>query len=421
MTVVLECPSPPLHPDTIASSEISLEDLEQHRRELTGYCYRMLGSFFEADDAVHETMVRAWRGLGGFEGRSAVRSWLYRIATNVCLDLLRGRHRRALAMDLGPASSADSFTSATRPGEAWMEPIPDARVLAEDGHPADVAAARESIRLAFVAALQVLPARQRAVLILCDVLRWHATAVAELLETTVASGNSALQRARATLAERSIDGATSSTAVDAGQQELLDRYVDAFERYDIASLVTLLHEDAVMSMPPYDFWLRGPVEMGRWFLGKGIGCQGSRLLATAANGCAAFASYRPDPEGGYFAWAIEVIEVSGDRIVGHHSSSTPTSSPPSGSPTTSQATSPPISRPTTSPSPTKSSSCDSSVLAFRSRIEQPTRRAASCHRANASTTARSSPPVVASGQFATSAPSRTSTTVAWMVARSTLL
>src|SRR6478735_5767488 len=234
-------------------------DLETYRRELTGYCYRMLGSGFEADDAVQETMVRAWRSLDGFEGRSALRSWLYRIATNVCLDMLRGPQRRALAMDLGPASSADSFHGVTLPEHAWVSPIADSRVLPEDGDPAEMAASRETIRLAFVTALQHLPARQRAVLILREVLRWQASEVAELLDTSVASVNSALQRARATLATRDLD--TSSTAsVDEEQQQLLARYVDAFERYDMTSLVSLLHEDAIMSMPPYDFWLSGPEE-----------------------------------------------------------------------------------------------------------------------------------------------------------------
>ena len=298
------------------TSEVRAEDLETYRRELTGYCYRMLGSAFEADDAVQETMVRAWRGLDAFEGRSALRSWLYRIATNVSLDMLRSRERRARPMDMGPAGTADSFHGETLPEHAWLQPMPDARVLPEDGDPAELAATRDSIRLAFVAALQHLPARQRAVLILREVLCWQAAEVAELLDTTVASVNSALQRARATLSTLDVEAAP---AVTADQRDLLARYVDAFERYDVESLVAILHDDAVMSMPPYDFWLRGPVEMSRWFLGTGIGCKGSRLVATAANGCAAFGSYRVDEErGGHSPWALQVIEVSGDRIVGHH-------------------------------------------------------------------------------------------------------
>ncbi|MGQ0774766.1 MAG: RNA polymerase subunit sigma-70 [Pseudonocardiales bacterium] len=249
-----------------------------------------------------------------------MRSWLYRIATNVCLDMVRGRQRRARPMDFGPSSTADSFTGATRPEHAWVSPVQDARVLPGDGDPAEQAVLRETVRLAFVTALQYLPARQRAVLILREVLRWQATEVAELLETSVASVNSALQRARATLAARDVSetGAAHPLTVDADQQELLARYVDAFERYDIDSLVSLLHDDAVMSMPPYNFWLRGPVEMGRWFLGQGSGCRGSRLVATSANGCAAFGSYRPDAQGGHQPFALQVIEISGDRIVGHH-------------------------------------------------------------------------------------------------------
>jgi RNA polymerase sigma-70 factor (ECF subfamily) len=298
-------------------TDVRFEDLEQYRRELTGYSYRMLGSAFEADDAVQETMVRAWRNLDSFEGRSSVRSWLYRIATNVCLDMLRGRQRRARAMDIGGPYAADEFKGDTLPEQAWMTPIPDSRVLPENGDPAELAAERETIRLAFVAALQHLPARQRAVLILREVLRWQATEVAELLDTSVASVNSALQRARATLAERELED-TDVRTEDAEQQELLARYVDAFERYDIESLVALLHEDAVMTMPPFNFWVAGPVEMGKFFLGAGHSCEGSKLIATSANGAYAFGSYKPDPAGGHMPWAVQVIEVSGNRIVAHH-------------------------------------------------------------------------------------------------------
>ncbi|HEY3895932.1 MAG TPA: sigma-70 family RNA polymerase sigma factor [Pseudonocardiaceae bacterium] len=305
----------PVHSDAVGRIEIQPEDLEQHRRELTGYCYRMLGSFFEAEDAVQDTMVRAWRGSDGFEGRAALRSWLYRIATNVCLDMLRGRERRARPMDLGPASTANATLGPVHPEHTWIEPIPDAGVLPSDGDPADLAVSRETVRLAFVTALQHLPPRQRAVLILRDVLRWQASEVAQLLESSVASVNSALQRARATIAGCDLD---SSPEVATEQRDLLAQYVDAFERYDIARLVTLLHDDAVMSMPPYDLWLRGPIEMGRWFLGTGKGCHGSRLVPTAANGCAAFGAYRPDGNGGFQPFAIQVIETSGDRIVGHH-------------------------------------------------------------------------------------------------------
>jgi RNA polymerase sigma-70 factor (ECF subfamily) len=293
-----------------------LEELDRYRRELTGYCYRMLGSGFEAEDAVQETMVRAWKAMDSFEGRSAVRSWLYRIATNVCLDMLRSRQRRARPMDLGPSGTADASLGAPLPEATWVQPIPDDRVLPEDGDPAELAAARETIRLAFVTALQHLPARQRAVLILREVLKWRASEVAELLDTTVPSVNSALQRARATLAAR--DVATTTKAPDADQQALIARYVDAFERYDVSELVTLLREDAIMSMPPFPLWLRGPDQIARFFLGQGIGCKGSKLVATSANGSVAFGSYKPAEDGTRRPWAIQVIEVSGDRIVGHH-------------------------------------------------------------------------------------------------------
>jgi RNA polymerase sigma-70 factor (ECF subfamily) len=247
-----------------------------------------------------------------------VRSWLYRIATNVCLDMLRGRQRRARPMELGPSSAPEAHhLGALLPEHAWVSPIADDRVLAPDADPAEIAASRESIRLAFVTALQHLPARQRAVLILCEVLRWQATEVAELLDTSVAAVNSALQRARATLGALQLDA--PARAVDEDQRELLARYVDAFERYDVETLVTLLHEDAVQSMPPFAMWIRGSANIGRWLLGPGIGCSGSRLLPTAANGCAAFGQYRVDPDGGHKAWALQVIEVSGPRISGFHS------------------------------------------------------------------------------------------------------
>ncbi|HEX4779093.1 MAG TPA: sigma-70 family RNA polymerase sigma factor [Acidimicrobiia bacterium] len=297
--------------------EIRFEDLEQHRRELTGYCYRMLGSGFEADDAVQETLVRAWRGIDRFEGRSAVRSWLYRIATNVCLDMLRGRQRRARPMEIGPASTTEAFDGARLPEGSWVGPIADDRVVDVDGDPAEVMAQRETIRLAFVAALQHLPARQRAVLILREVLRWQASEVAELLDTSVASVNSALQRARATLADRTPD-TSPSDVVDVQQRELLARYVDAFERYDVERLVTLLHEDAVQTMPPYTLWLRGSEEIGRWLLGPGIGCEGSKLVPIVANGCAGFGQYRSDGHGGHTPWSIVLVETSADRITALH-------------------------------------------------------------------------------------------------------
>jgi RNA polymerase sigma-70 factor (ECF subfamily) len=290
--------------------------LEEHRVKLTGYCYRMLGSAFEAEDAVQETLVRAWRSYDRFEGRAALGSWLYRIATNVCLDMLDGRERRARPMDLGPASEPVAANLRTLPEVTWIEPVPNGRVVPE-GDPAEVAVARETIRLAFVAALQHLPARQRAALILCDVLRWKASEVAELLETSVASVNSALQRARATLEASNLSVSDTSPTVDEADAELLARYVDAFERYDMDALASLVHEDAMQSMPPYDLWLSGRDDIFRWWVGPGAGCRGSRVIPTlAANGAPAFGQYKPSPSGdGYEPWALQVLEISGGRIV----------------------------------------------------------------------------------------------------------
>jgi RNA polymerase sigma-70 factor (ECF subfamily) len=276
----------------------------------------MLGSSFEAEDAVQETLLRAWRSFDRFEGRSSLRSWLYRIATNVCLDLLNGKERRTRPMDLAPARSADAPLGEPLPEARWILPIPDDRVLPSGGDPADLAESRETIRLAFVAALQHLPPRQRAVLILREVLRWKATEVAELLDTTVASVNSALQRARATLEAAHLDTTDTVEPMDEAQRALLARYVDAFERYDLDALTSLLHEDATWSMPPYELWLQSHDDVRRWCLGPGIGCRGSRLVPIAANGSPAFAQYKPSPDGGYEPWSIQVLEVSGDRIAG---------------------------------------------------------------------------------------------------------
>ena len=291
--------------------------LEQHRSELTGYCYRMLGSTFDAEDAVQETLVRAWRGFDRFEGRAAVRSWLYRIATNVCLDLLDGRKRRAMPMDLGPSREPVAENLHTLPEVTWIEPMPVGRV-APDADPAELAVARETIRLAFVAALQHLPPRQRAVLILCEVLKWKASEVAELLETSVASVNSALQRARATLETTEVSATPASTALDEADAELLDRYVAAFEAYDMDALTSLIREDAIQSMPPYDLWLRGRDDIFTWWVGPGAGCRGSRVVpAPDANGSPAFGQYKPSAAGlGYEPWALQVLEVEDGWIVG---------------------------------------------------------------------------------------------------------
>src|SRR5579862_2373384 len=290
--------------------------LEQYRPELIAYCYRMLASPFEAEDAVQETLLRAWRSYDRFEGRAALRSWLYRIATNVCLDLLSGRERRARPMDLGPSREPELAHLNTLPEATWIQPIPDS-LIAPDGDPADVAVARETIRLAFVAALQHLPPRQRAVLILCEVLRWQAAEVAELLETSVASVNSALQRARATMEASGVSAVEESPSLDEENRALLQRYVDAFERYDIGALTSLIQEDAQQSMPPFDLWLRGRDDILTWWFGPGIGCRGSRVIPVgSANGAPAFGQYKPSETGqGYEPWALQVLKLSGGRIV----------------------------------------------------------------------------------------------------------
>ncbi|WP_406332488.1 sigma-70 family RNA polymerase sigma factor [Streptomyces sp. NBC_00203] len=297
--------------------------LEKHRVELTGYCYRMLGSSFEAEDAVQDTMVRAWRSYDKFEGRSSMRSWLYRIATNVCLDMLNAGNKRARPMDLTAPSPLAQAALTPRPDNTWLEPMPDARVLPTVTDPAEAAIAKESVRLAFMAALQQLPPKQRAVLILREVLAWKASEVAELLGTSVASVNSALQRARATLAESDGAEAATSDPLDEEQQKLLERYVAAFEGYDMTALTALLHEDAIMTMPPFDLWLRGTDDITGFMTTLGAACEGSRLVPVEVNGLPGFAQYKPDEEageeaGGYVPWSVQVLEISKGRIAGFH-------------------------------------------------------------------------------------------------------
>jgi RNA polymerase sigma-70 factor (ECF subfamily) len=288
--------------------------LQGYRAELTGYCYRMLGSAFEADDAVQETFERAWRGYDRFDGRAPLRTWLYRIATNVSINMLNGRKRRALPMDLTAPSPGDAALTAPLPEHTWLGPIPDRRALPTSDDPGELAASRETIRLAFIAALQHLPARHRAVLILRDVLRWRTTEVADLLDTTAVSVKSALQRARAALAARA-PNRTSSVSLSDAEQELVDRYVDAFERYDIDELVGLLHRDATLSMPPHPMWLRGVDAIRLWWLSEKTSCRGSRLVPVAANGSAALAQYRPDASPtGLGAFAIQVLDLCPEGI-----------------------------------------------------------------------------------------------------------
>jgi RNA polymerase sigma-70 factor (ECF subfamily) len=307
---------------SLAVTDRSIAELEQYRTELRGYCYRMLGSAFDADDAVQEALVKAWQSLDRFEGRSSLRSWLYRIATNVCLDALRSRERRALPMDLSSPVPASTAPGDPLPEATWIEPMPDGDVIPLDGDPAQRAVFQDTVRLAFVAALQALPPRQRAVLILREVLCWQASEVAELLDTSVASVNSALQRARATLGATERSDTDRAEPLSAADSELLDRYVKAFEAYDIPGLISLLHEDASISMPPLALWLKGREDLAGWYTGFGIGCKGSRLLATLGNGLAngmpAFGQYRVNPEGGWLPWSLQVVEISGGKIVHIH-------------------------------------------------------------------------------------------------------
>jgi RNA polymerase sigma-70 factor (ECF subfamily) len=304
----------PVEGSTLAVAQ-TFDDLERYRRELTAYCYRMLGSPFEAEDAVQDTLLRAWRALERFEGRSSLRSWLYRIATNVCMDMLGGRERRARPMDLGPPRAPDGPIGEILPEVTWIEPVPDDRVVSE-GDPAAVAQSRETIRLAFVAALQHLPPRQRAALILCEVLHWKASEAAELLGTSVAAVNSALQRARSTLDTADIADAGRGLLSE-HDRKLLARYVDAFQRYDMDALTDLIHEDATQSMPPYELWLSGRDDILGWWVGPGAGCRGSRVVPTVtANGSPAFGQYKPSETGsGYDPWALQVLEIADGRIV----------------------------------------------------------------------------------------------------------
>lgn len=304
-------------PVTTSVADLAAEHFEQHRRELTGFCYRMLGSGAEAEDAAQETLVKAWQAAERFEGRSSARTWLFRIAANVCIDMGRSPQRRARPVDVGPVRTPNpEHLVDVLPEDRWITPVADEQVLDLDGDPGEVAAARDTIRLAFIAALQRLPARQRAALVLCEVLAWPVREVAELLDASVPAINSALQRARATMAAAPPREPPGPLTPD--QEVLLSRYLDAFERYDMNALAALLHEDAIQTMPPYAMWLQGCDDLVAWYAGPGAGCQGSRLLRGWANGCPAFAQYRVDPAGGHAPWALQVLELRGDRIAEVH-------------------------------------------------------------------------------------------------------
>jgi RNA polymerase sigma-70 factor (ECF subfamily) len=300
------------------SAVSSIHHLETHRSAITGHCYRMLGSFSDAEDATQEAMIRAWKGMDRFDGRASVKNWLYRIATNVCLDEIHDKGRRARPLEEGgPFSGTPSVEDLTqRPASAWLEPIADARALPADADPSQRVILKQSIRLAFVAILQKLSPKQRATILLMDVLGFSAAEAAETLDTSVVSVNSALQRARATLASQNTDVPTD---LSKSQMELLNQYVAAFERYDIDALVRLLRQDVTLSMPPYELWLQGPDAVRTWMLGLGSGCRGSRLIRTAACGSPAFGQYRVNPDGGHKAWALIVLELSGERIAGVNS------------------------------------------------------------------------------------------------------
>jgi len=294
-------------------SSLDSTQLEQHRVALTGHCYRMLGSPDEADDAVQETFVRAWRSLDRFEQRSSLRTWLYSIATRVCLDALGERARRARPMELGPVGTVHDEMSRL-PASEFIEPVPESQVLPPGADPAERAILRQSIRLAFMAALQHLPPRQRAALLLMEVLGCSAAEVAETLDMSVPAVNSAIQRARATLGERRVRADAVAAEVDPA---LVHRYVEAFERYDMEALTALLHQDVVMSMPPYAMWLRGPQAVTDWMLGRGAGCRGSRLLPTAASGAPSFGQFRSSGPGrGYHAWGLVVLETAEGKVTG---------------------------------------------------------------------------------------------------------
>lgn len=289
--------------------------LEQYRPALTGHCYRMLGSVLDAEDAVQESMLRAWKGIDRFNEQSSIKTWLYRIATNVCLDTLTssGRRRiRPVESTPNPAVVASDMSLPQQPREYWVEPISDLAALpAEaDSDPEELAILRESIRLAFVAALQYLPPRQRAVLLMTQVLNMSAAETAEGLEMTVASVNSALQRARATMDAR--NPAVVPRALSAEQTKLVARYVEAFESYDVDALTRLLHEEATLSMPPYEMWLMGHDSIAQWMLTFGIGCKGSVLVPVqASGGTPAFAQYR---DGGDTPWAVITLELNDNQI-----------------------------------------------------------------------------------------------------------
>ncbi|MGY0502917.1 sigma-70 family RNA polymerase sigma factor [Nocardia sp. FBN12] len=293
-----------------------LAEFETHRRELCAYAYRMLGSSFEAEDAVQETFTRAWRSYDSFEGRASLRSWLYKIATNICLDMLDRPQSRARPMDLNGPGRPDSPLPMPQPDYVWIEPIPNGLAFGAD--PAEHASTRDTLRLAFVAACQHLPATQRAILIMREVLRFSAGETAEALMMSPASVNSALQRARATMSKVQPKVADSFDETDPDQRKLIDDFVTAFEAYDMDALTTLLKADVALSMPPFDLWISGPENVAAFMLSTGAACRNSRMVPlVGANGSPAFGHYKPSEEPGVWVpWSITVLELEGDTIAG---------------------------------------------------------------------------------------------------------
>lgn len=296
----------------MSSNVIAIEDLDLHRAAITGHCYRMLGSVFDADDAAQDTFIRAWRARSKFDGRSSLRTWLYRIATNVCLDYLDSRSRRIRPTEVGgPCNSPTVSDLSTQPAETWIEPISDIEAIPSNEDPARQAILREAIRLAFVAALQHLPPKQRAVLLLNDVLDFSSAETASALSLSVAAVNSALQRARETMG-KPIDA--TSHNLTASQEAVVSEYMEAFERYDIPAITSMLRADVAFCMPPYSLWLQGPNAVSSWMQTFGVGCRGSRLLPASVSASPAFAQYRPDPDCGHKAWGMIILELAGERI-----------------------------------------------------------------------------------------------------------
>jgi RNA polymerase sigma-70 factor, ECF subfamily len=294
--------------------------LAPHQGELHAHCYRMLGSTHDAEDALQDALLRAWRGLPGLEKRESLRPWLYKIATNACLDAIAGRHRRVLPIDYGPSAEPSDSPGNPLPEALWVEPYPDETLGVEDGRAGPEARfeQREALELAFIAALQHLPPRQRAVLILREVLGFSAREVGDVLETTVASVNSALQRARKAVDERlpeQSQQATLRSLGDDGIRDLIERFIEAFEGGDVEAIIGLLAEDATFSMPPYAGWHRGRDAIAdSWLMPDGP-YPSLRYVPTRANGQLALGTYRLDPEAGpYLPIALDVLTLRGERI-----------------------------------------------------------------------------------------------------------